>query len=40
MFQETNSNSNPNALAIRKQIEFYFSDVNIAKDVFLKTKMA
>ncbi|KAK7200189.1 la RNA binding protein [Novymonas esmeraldas] len=25
---------------IRRQVEFYFSDVNIAKDVFLKSKMA
>lgn len=38
MSQENSNNAN--ALAIRKQIEFYFSDVNIAKDVFLKTKMA
>jgi hypothetical protein len=25
---------------LQKQVEFYFSDVNIAKDVFLKAKMA
>lgn len=25
---------------IRRQVEFYFSDVNVAKDVFLKSKMA